>query len=174
MHSCAVVLFTSPPLAVSAMPLFCRLMDSCRGKWHSKSTILPGKWTLLVAQASHEHTDAKWSKSGVKLTGEVAGRQTWECLEEDASSSSGQDEALAFNPAVNPNSSDKLLRAQQVKSPSCSRDGDGSSSIERISVATRNRRACFGDSRGTCSIQSFTSTMVVHHISFKVGPGPTG
>lgn len=48
--------------------------------------------------------------------GEPAGRQSWDRVVGDGAESSPgySEEALSFNPSVNPNSGDKVLRAQRV------------------------------------------------------------
>lgn len=92
-----------------------------RGQWENKTSTLPKGWTLFSAQQSHKRTEAKWVRGGISLslTGESAGRQSWDRVDEDedVQDPASEEEAalLTFNPAINPNSSDKILRAQQLR-----------------------------------------------------------
>ncbi len=93
-----------------------------RGRWEDKTSTLPKGWKFFSADESHRRTEEKWA-GGPKLTGEVAGRQTWDRTSGDEDEASPgvpedgeEEEALpTFNPSVNPNSSDKIMRAQQVR-----------------------------------------------------------
>lgn len=77
---------------------------------------MPAGWKFFSAKDSHERTEERWSESGLKLTGEAAGRQSWDRTDAgDKPSPDYADEALMFNPAVNPNSGDKVVRAQQAR-----------------------------------------------------------
>lgn len=87
-----------------------------RGRWENRTSSLPAGWKFFSAKDSHERTEERWSESGLKLTGEAAGRQSWDRTDAgDKPSPDYADEALMFNPAVNPNSGDKVVRAQQLR-----------------------------------------------------------
>eukprot|EP00752_Nemacystus_decipiens_P008292 g7413.t1 len=89
-----------------------------RGRWEDKTTVLPAGWKFFSAQASHERTEQRWANgSGLKLTGESAGRQTWDRVSAgEERGDDGADEPLPkFNPSVNPNSGDNVMRGQQIR-----------------------------------------------------------
>jgi hypothetical protein len=79
------------------------------GSWPDRETKAPAGWTLLTAEASHAATEAAWGGK-LQLTGEAAGRQLW-VHDDDAAATAG-DSKHTFNPAKNPNGSDKLMRSQ--------------------------------------------------------------
>lgn len=123
-----------PPINPAISPHFCEyipvnssvlvfmfvlpLCPACspRGRWENKTTKLPQGWMFFSDEESHHRTERNWADSGLKLTGVVAGRQTWDRAGDGDEMSPGfADEDLTFNPSVNPNSGDKILRAQQVR-----------------------------------------------------------
>lgn len=78
--------------------------------------VSPG-WKLAVGEESHTVTQAA-APAGVSLSGEPAGRQIWwfdeaaaEATQVDGSDDFGPCE---FNPAVNPNAEDRIMREAQV------------------------------------------------------------
>ena len=89
-----------------------------RGRWEDKTTSLSPGWAFFCAEESHERTEKRWADSGLKLLGETAGRQSWDRVEgnkQASSSAASGEEPLTFNPSVNPNAGDKVLRAHQVR-----------------------------------------------------------
>ena len=76
-------------------------------QWEDREFHVPRGWRCAVAEESHALTEAS-AESGLRLTGEPAGRQTWHRTE-----AAGLEEA-SFNPSVNPNPNDSVWRAQRV------------------------------------------------------------
>ncbi|CAJ1958394.1 unnamed protein product [Cylindrotheca closterium] len=95
--------------------------------WDDRLTTLDDedkeKWKCMVAEESHEDTETKFP--GKKLTGEPSGRQIWSRATTSASNHDKekliQEMALGgrsysgFNPSKNPNSSDVIFRAHQIR-----------------------------------------------------------
>ena len=78
--------------------------------WCSKDWEFQGEdWTFVGASRSHEMSKRQNCK--FKLSGESSGRQTW-WNDGDKTVSS----KFMFNPAKNPNTSDRVFREQQIKS----------------------------------------------------------
>ncbi|CAN0040837.1 unnamed protein product, partial [Discosporangium mesarthrocarpum] len=84
-----------------------------RGKWENKTTSLPPGWTFLSDKDSHDRTHARW-EGKLQLLGRPEGRQMWDRIGEGGLKGEGKGEMPTFNPGVNPNSGDKLLRKQQL------------------------------------------------------------
>ncbi|CAM9442144.1 unnamed protein product [Scytosiphon promiscuus] len=87
-----------------------------RGRWENKNTVLPQGWKFFSDKESHDRTELNWADSELKLTGVTAGRQSWDRVGDgDESPPVSAEDDLTFNPSVNPNSGDKILRAQQLR-----------------------------------------------------------
>ncbi|CAM9367198.1 unnamed protein product, partial [Phaeothamnion confervicola] len=108
------------PVAYPGGPMKRRLAR--RGKWNDQESTLEPGWVFLHAEDSHKYTAAKVPEA--VMSGEPAGRQMWarlggegtaaEVASSSSTSSSPTPPPLSFNPSRNPNSSDKLLRAQNI------------------------------------------------------------
>ena len=81
-------------------------------------------WTCYVGEHSHRVTEAAHKDTNVKLTGVEAGRQMWHQQAQDDTGLPSTIPShirphvhpdLTFNPATNPNTSDKIFRAQQIR-----------------------------------------------------------
>ena len=78
--------------------------------WCSKDWEFEGpEWTFVGADRSHDKSRRQNCK--FKLSGEASGRQTWWF-----DSTSDSKKIFTFNPAKNPNTSDRVFREQQIKS----------------------------------------------------------
>lgn len=105
--------------------------------------MLPAGWKFYSAEASHERTEQRWAdgKGGVlKLTGEPAGRQTWVRGAAGEEEEEGDEPLPTFNPSVNPNSGDKLMRAQQVSGEG--KEKEGQRERERETERRRRSKGC--------------------------------
>jgi hypothetical protein len=71
-----------------------------------------GSWMCAIANNSHEATEAELGNK-LSLTGESCGRQTWHHTQKQ--NQPGEKCELVFDPSINPNSSDKAFRAQQLR-----------------------------------------------------------
>eukprot|EP00548_Thalassiothrix_antarctica_P013320 CAMPEP_0194167520 /NCGR_PEP_ID=MMETSP0154-20130528/2774_1 /TAXON_ID=1049557 /ORGANISM="Thalassiothrix antarctica, Strain L6-D1" /LENGTH=939 /DNA_ID=CAMNT_0038878445 /DNA_START=14 /DNA_END=2833 /DNA_ORIENTATION=- len=94
---------------------------------------LPAKdissWRCFVAQSSHDETLSKFEGvPGMQITGESCGRQIWSTVSHVSAEAkmkvdeefvkklaAGGREPEGFNPSQNPNSCDKIFRAQQIR-----------------------------------------------------------
>ncbi|CAN0017732.1 unnamed protein product, partial [Sphacelaria rigidula] len=111
-----------------------------RGKWENQTSTLRGGWTFFHAQHSHDRTEAAWAKAGksLSLTGEAAGRQTWDmATEKEQAESPPGEEDLSFNPALNPNAGDKILRAQQLRKWTGPRPDDSKAPTNALEAAKK-------------------------------------
>eukprot|EP00814_Leptocylindrus_danicus_P003855 CAMPEP_0116009816 /NCGR_PEP_ID=MMETSP0321-20121206/3647_1 /TAXON_ID=163516 /ORGANISM="Leptocylindrus danicus var. danicus, Strain B650" /LENGTH=480 /DNA_ID=CAMNT_0003478829 /DNA_START=35 /DNA_END=1473 /DNA_ORIENTATION=+ len=101
--------------------------NSSSSRSRSNSDKKQSRWRCAVAEASHEVTTLKFAGvKGAGMTGEPSGRQMW-TLDEGKSCATQVDEALVqklacggreydgFDPSKNPNSCDKIFRAQQIR-----------------------------------------------------------
>lgn len=100
-------------------------------QWNNVTTPFPDiakNWRCAVAQDSHQVTTSRFEGTAGSLTGEPAGRQIWTNVAVTGSpakrkrvdertvqemASGGRPEG--FNASVNPNSADKIFRAQQIR-----------------------------------------------------------
>jgi len=93
-------------------------------QWSNTSTTLDsGTWRCLVAQEAHDDSERKFAPH--QLSGEPSGRQIW-TMQGRGANGINENEALVqemasggrmegFNAAINPNSCDKIFRAQQIR-----------------------------------------------------------
>uniref|UniRef100_A0A7S2U1C0 Terpene cyclase/mutase family member n=1 Tax=Lotharella oceanica TaxID=641309 RepID=A0A7S2U1C0_9EUKA len=79
--------------------------------WDKKDFVFEQGWFNAVASESHELT-LKELPNGEPLTGEPFGRQTWH-FDQKKTTSGGKD-TITHDCSVNPNTSDKIFRAQRI------------------------------------------------------------
>lgn len=105
---------------------FWSIMDKNSNNNNNTDTKKQARWRCAVAEDSHEVTALKFSGvKGAEMTGEPSGRQMW-TLDEDKSCvlvdealvqklACGGREYDGFDPSKNPNSCDRIFRAQQIR-----------------------------------------------------------
>lgn len=97
----------------------CRYIHD-RGRWENRTSTLPGGWKFFSDEDSCRQTESRWGPDGLQLEGEPAGRQSWDKIGDGDVASpdltvEGEGKFPSFNASVNPNSGDKVLRAQMVR-----------------------------------------------------------
>jgi hypothetical protein len=89
-----------------------RLPSWEKRKRNNRSDTLEHGWYYLEGEESHTITHKRFGRSeNIKLTGESAGRQTWQF---DSSIPKKKKSSHHFDPSINPNSSDVIYRRQQL------------------------------------------------------------
>ena len=122
-------------------------------QWPDRTYTLPKEhhqWTYACAEDSHAHSQTRFQGTGAALTGEPFGRDIWT---HSSSSKASRDDKLVdeyarggrssggFNPSVNPNSCDVLLRSQLIRNYIASGHKPPSAQDKPKTVAEATRKA---------------------------------
>lgn len=103
----ALSLLQKPPVSLPGGPR----QDASRIRrepvWPSKDWTFDSEFTFVGAAKSHKFSNMSFGDE-IKLSGEASGRQTWW--------NNKNVSTFTFNPAKNPNTSDRVFREQQIKS----------------------------------------------------------